>query len=86
MMADANRSTVATSDRTGSRGRSRAATASTAVTAWCSVCAADVTLERVPCGDGHGADCPEWVCVECSYVLVLSAVVDAAGAAVAGAA
>lgn len=44
--------------------------------AWCSVCRTDAILEPVPCEDGHGADCPEWVCVACSYVLVLGGVAD----------
>lgn len=43
---------------------------------WCTVCAAEAVLEVVPCADGHGGDCPELVCRECGYVLVLGAVLD----------
>jgi hypothetical protein len=55
---------------------------------WCTVCAAEAVLEGVPCADGHGGDCPELVCRECGYVLVLGAVFDdpvGAGSAGAGA-
>lgn len=50
-----------------------------ALQAWCSICRTDATLEPVPCEDGHGSDCPEWVCVACNYVLVFGGVVDDAG-------
>lgn len=42
---------------------------------WCSVCAAEVGFERAPCGDGHGVDCPERVCLACSSVVVVGLVV-----------
>lgn len=44
--------------------------------AWCSVCARVTLVEPVPCADGHGADCPEVICVECGYVAVVGLVLD----------
>lgn len=38
---------------------------------FCAGCAADVSLERPECLDGHGDDCPEWVCVECGDAFVV---------------
>ncbi len=32
---------------------------------WCSTCRGDVTFERPECLEAPGADCPEWVCVQC---------------------
>jgi hypothetical protein len=37
----------------------------------CPVCAAPREFEQPPCPDGHGADCPDLVCVECGIVLVV---------------
>jgi len=31
----------------------------------CSTCADERPFERPLCEDGHGADCPDWVCLEC---------------------
>ncbi|WP_067487760.1 hypothetical protein [Actinomadura hibisca] len=37
----------------------------------CSACDGERAFEQPPCPDGHGADCPERVCVDCgSAVLV----------------
>ena len=38
----------------------------------CSVCGQARSFELLPCADGHGADCPELVCVECGYVVVVA--------------
>jgi hypothetical protein len=46
------------------------------VVRYCSVCDAVRAFERVPCGDGHGSDCPELVCIECGYVAVVGLVED----------
>ncbi|RFU37036.1 hypothetical protein DZF91_34935 [Actinomadura logoneensis] len=32
---------------------------------YCSTCGDERRFERTPCLDGHGADCPDRVCVEC---------------------
>ena len=47
----------------------------------CPVCAAPREFERPPCPDGHGADCPDLVCVECGMVLVVQPRIPAAPAA-----
>ncbi len=47
---------------------------------YCSTCAGMRSFERLPCSDGHGADCPELICVECGFIVVV-AVVDEAPAA-----
>lgn len=47
-----------------------------AVVGWCTVCTREVAFELAPCPDGHGSDCPDRICVDCSAVLVLG-VVDA---------
>lgn len=38
---------------------------------WCTTCAAETTFEQPVCDDNHGADCPEWSCVECGDALLL---------------
>jgi hypothetical protein len=37
----------------------------------CPECAELVAFEQPPCVDGHGADCPEWVCVVCGTALLI---------------
>jgi hypothetical protein len=37
---------------------------------YCSDCGTEREFERPPCLDGHGADCPEYFCVECGYALL----------------
>lgn len=44
-------------------------------TQWCVACATDQAFEQPPCPDGHGADCPEWLCLDCGSAVVLSGVV-----------
>jgi hypothetical protein len=36
---------------------------------WCSTCATEAAFEQPDCRDGHGADCPELVCVLCGDAL-----------------
>jgi hypothetical protein len=38
---------------------------------WCSTCRADVLFEQPDCVDEHGADCPEWVCVQCGDAVLV---------------
>lgn len=38
---------------------------------WCATCVAETMFEQPECRDGHGADCPEWVCVTCGEALLL---------------
>ncbi len=46
---------------------------------YCSLCGGARTFEQVPCDDGHGADCPELLCVDCGYVVVVGVVDHVAG-------
>jgi hypothetical protein len=38
----------------------------------CPECRAERDFEQPLCADGHGADCPEWLCVECGCGLFLA--------------
>ncbi len=38
---------------------------------WCSTCRADVLFEQPGCLEEHGADCPEWVCVQCGDAVLV---------------
>ncbi len=38
---------------------------------WCGTCDEELLFEQPDCTDGHGADCPEWVCVQCGRALLL---------------
>ena len=38
---------------------------------WCATCLAETMFEQPECGEHHGGDCPEWVCVECGEALLL---------------
>ena len=38
---------------------------------YCATCRAEMLFEQPECEEGHGADCPEWVCVGCGDALVL---------------
>jgi hypothetical protein len=35
---------------------------------YCTDCGDEREFERLECVDGHGADCPERICVGCGYV------------------
>lgn len=37
----------------------------------CTTCEAETAFEQPGCLDGHGADCPEWVCVGCGAALLI---------------
>ena len=38
---------------------------------YCTTCATEQAFEVPECMDGHGADCPELVCVECGVALLV---------------
>jgi len=38
-------------------------------TMFCTGCRADSEFEQPVCGDGHGRDCPDLVCVVCGLAL-----------------
>jgi hypothetical protein len=40
-------------------------------TAWCATCRDDSTFEQPECVDGHGIECPEWVCVRCAEAVMI---------------
>jgi hypothetical protein len=42
----------------------------------CPECAAVKEFEQPPCLDGHGADCPEWLCLTCGTALLVGAPVE----------
>jgi hypothetical protein len=42
---------------------------------FCPECAAETEFAQPQCDDGHGADCPEWFCVECGYAVLIGDVV-----------
>lgn len=37
----------------------------------CPGCRDERAFEQPPCMDGHGVDCPEWVCVDCGTALLV---------------
>ena len=37
----------------------------------CSICGAERAFEQPPCDDGHGGDCPDWVCAECGAAIFI---------------
>jgi hypothetical protein len=41
------------------------------LTRHCSVCADERDFEQPSCADGHGADCPEFACVECGMAITV---------------
>jgi hypothetical protein len=41
----------------------------------CEVCAGVRVFERPPCGDEHGADCPEWACTRCGSAALVAPIV-----------
>lgn len=40
----------------------------------CGVCGVEEVFDRLPCGDGHGEDCPDLVCLRCGDVVVVGPV------------
>jgi hypothetical protein len=41
----------------------------------CDVCVRVRAFERPPCGDDHGADCPEWACTGCGAAVLIAPIV-----------
>lgn len=37
---------------------------------FCSECTQEQLFEQPPCEDGHGVDCPEWICTACGLALL----------------
>lgn len=37
----------------------------------CPDCAGEREFEQPSCMDGHGADCPEWACLECGAAMLI---------------
>lgn len=37
----------------------------------CTTCGGEREFEQPPCMDGHGGDCPEWLCVVCGHAIVV---------------
>ncbi|MGH3494950.1 MAG: hypothetical protein ACRDQ1_17175 [Sciscionella sp.] len=46
----------------------------------CSICGRLRVFEQPPCTDGHGADCPDRVCVACGAAVFLDPAVAGSGA------
>jgi hypothetical protein len=44
----------------------------------CPTCQGTRVFEQPPCADGHGADCPEWACVDCGTALLVDMVLERA--------
>ena len=43
---------------------------------FCPDCSVDQCFERPRCADGHGADCPELVCVECGAAVLIGSLAE----------
>ncbi|PZS38890.1 MAG: hypothetical protein DLM62_11295 [Pseudonocardiales bacterium] len=43
---------------------------------YCPDCADLKAFEQPPCVDGHGADCPEWLCLSCGTALLIGVPVE----------
>lgn len=43
---------------------------------YCPECVDFEAFEQPPCVDGHGADCPEWLCVICGTALLIDVPVE----------
>jgi len=37
----------------------------------CGDCGDERPFERPPCADGHGGDCPEWICTDCGSAITI---------------
>ncbi|HEY6423698.1 MAG TPA: hypothetical protein VIY28_10725 [Pseudonocardiaceae bacterium] len=42
----------------------------------CPACATLEPFEQPPCFDGHGAGCPEWLCLTCGAALLIDMPVE----------
>ena len=49
------------------------------VVRWCATCLTETMFEQPECLDGHGVDCPEWVCVSCGEAMLLGFAPPSAG-------
>ena len=49
---------------------------STLHTLFCPDCLVEQAFEAPVCEDGHGADCPELCCLECSTAVLVGGLVD----------
>lgn len=43
----------------------------------CPTCRRRQPFEQPPCAEGHGADCPDWVCLVCGTALFADTTADA---------
>ena len=43
---------------------------------YCSDCGDVEAFEQPPCVDGHGADCPEWLCLTCGAAVLINMMVE----------
>ncbi|MGH8963475.1 MAG: hypothetical protein ACRDWT_20165 [Jatrophihabitantaceae bacterium] len=50
----------------------------------CPGCNGPRAFEQPPCADGHGADCPERVCVRCGAAILLGPAVPGAVGSLSG--
>ena len=46
-------------------------TAFVTIVRFCTTCRGDTAFEQPGCIDGHGVECPEWVCVECGDAVLV---------------
>lgn len=46
------------------------------IEAYCPECAKHEAFEQPPCVDGHGVDCPEWLCLACGTAVLIDVPVD----------
>ena len=46
------------------------------IEAYCPECAEFGAFEQPPCVDGHGPDCPEWLCLTCGIALLIGVPVE----------
>jgi hypothetical protein len=46
----------------------------------CPECETLRSFEQPPCPDGHGVDCPEWICTTCGDALLVATWVTSAEA------
>lgn len=44
----------------------------------CPTCQQLRAFEQPPCIDEHGGECPEWLCIDCGFALLVGMSVEAA--------
>lgn len=52
------------------------------ITRHCSTCGEERLFEQPPCGDGHGADCPERACTGCGSAILVAPFDETAAASI----